>query len=308
MCRRNQIVGKRLVVLFLSVLFCLSLLLTARRPVFSQDAALCPVPLTITKFERAPNRFGAEPLPIADPKTGERITTENYRIDWRLNAQLPSCLVVDRFVVNYSAHGRPGPEVSVPGSTLSTVVTVTTVGTPSLPAAGRLSATVTGVVRSQLVGDIKHTFGGIPSAPSGTCNKIPLTLDTNFADARLAVIQGSSSTRGTTPGGAVTKSPSPSLKFESGRGLRVAWQVQPTPQQLCATIEKFIVSARVTLTGGAVREGSTTVRPDSVSTIVPLLTVSPLTADQTEIQRVEEVRVLAITRPSVNLSGSFKNF
>ena len=308
MPRGSRIVGNRLLVIVPSVGIGLSLLISAGTPVFSQDSGVCSFPLTITKFERAPNKFGAEPLPITDPKSGQPITTETFRIDWRMNSQLPPCLSLDRFVINYSVHARPGPEISVPGNTSTTTFNVGTVGTPSLAAAGRLSATVTGVVSSRLVGDLKHTFGGIPSQPSGTCNKIPLAFTTNFADARLEVIPKSSAPTGSAPGGGLTKSPSATPRFDSGRGLRVGWQLQPTTEQLCATLEKFIVSARVTLRGGAVREGTTTVRPDAVSAIVPLLTVSPLTADQAEIQRVEEVRVLAVTRPSVNLNGSFKNF
>jgi hypothetical protein len=308
MGRRNQAVGHPLVVILLSVLPGLSPLLTAAMPVFAQSPALCSLPLSITKFERAPNKFGVEPLPVVDPKTGQRITSESYRIEWRMPSQLPSCLSVDRFVVGYSVHGSLRQDVSVPGNTLSTVVNVSTVGTPSLPAAGRLSASVTGVLRSQLVGDIRHTFGGIPSAPSGACNQIPLTFDTNFAEARLVTIQrsGSPPAKASGPGGIVVKGPP--ARFESSRGLRVAWRLQPTSQQLCATIEKFIVSAKVTLTGGLVREGTTTVAPDAVSTIVPLLTVTPVTPDPGEIQRVEEVRVRAITRPSLNLSGSYRNF
>ncbi|HSF07565.1 MAG TPA: hypothetical protein VLG10_17430 [Methylomirabilota bacterium] len=265
------------------------------------------MPLTITKFEQAPNRFGVEPLPVVDPKTGQQIRSESYRIDWRLDGKLPNCLSVDRFVVGYSIHGSLRQDVSVPGNTLSTVVNVSIVGTPSLAAAGRRSASVTGVLRSQLGGDIKHTFGGIPSVPSGACNQIPLAFDTNFAGAKLVVIQAPSSPKVSGPGGIVAKAPA--MKFDSGRGLPVSWRLQPTNQQLCATLDKFNVSAKVTLTDGSVREGSTTAAPDAVSTIVPLLKVSPLTADQApEIQRVEEVRVRAITKPSLNLSGSYRNF
>ncbi|MGH7308865.1 MAG: hypothetical protein ACREK6_09245, partial [Candidatus Rokuibacteriota bacterium] len=257
----------RLIAILLSVLLCLWLVLTARTPVFSQSSELCSVPLTITKFESAPNRFGVEPLPVLDPKTGEQVKTASFRIDWRVERKLPACLSIDRFVVRYSAHARPSLEVSVPGNTSTTVVYFPVVGTPSLPAIGRHSASVTGVIRSQLVGDLKHVFGGIPAGPSG-CNQIPLTFATNFADAKLAVIKGSSSPRTSTPGGIVSKAPSASLKFDGGRGLRVAWQLGSTNQQLCATLDKFIVSAKVTLTSGAVREGSTTVAPDVPAPLV----------------------------------------
>ncbi len=228
-----------------------------------------------------------------------------------MDSQLPSCFSLDHFVVGYSVDASPRIDVTVQGNTFSTVVNVQRSGPPSVAAAGRHSATVTGVISSRIFGEATHTIGGTPSTSSGGCNQIQMVLAMS-RPPRLVEIKGSSSTGGfPAPGSQIIVNP-PSAPIQSAttirRGLQVTWQI--TSQPACATIANFIVTARVMLTDGSVRESTVTVKPDARSVIVPILTETLLAVNQNplEIQSVEEVIVHASTRASLNVRGSYRSF
>ena len=253
----------------------------------------CSLPLRITKFEHIPNS-----------------SPESYRIEWRLDAQPPDCLSIDHYVVNYSVHASLPQEVTVPGHTFSAVV-VYRGGQPSIAAAGRLGATVTGVVSSKFFGEVTGSSSSGGSSPNDRCNRIPMILVT-ARPPKLVEIKGSSSTGGlSSPGSPVLLKP-PSAQIQSRitihRGLQVSWQTRSQPP--CVSIESFIVHAKVRLTDGTVQEGTITVGPDASSTIVPLLTETIISANQQtlEIQSVDEVSVHASTAATLNVKGAYKNF